>query len=131
VKTIRTPTGALFECGPHTVRFQKSDLASKYSVSLMTELGLEHDVLFRHKDHPSAKYRYGMIDGKITKFPYSLASAIQFSKINKVAFLKGLVTHMEIDDDISMYDLIQKRFGDDAAKYLIDPMCRGIFGEIL
>ena len=90
---------------------------------------MEKEALFRYKNHPSAKYRFGMIDGKITKFPYSLTSALRFKKIDKIAFAKGLLKNMEISDDISMYGLIQQRFGEEAAKYLIDPMCRGIFGK--
>ena len=50
VKTIKTPSGALFECGPHSVRVKKNDMGSKFAISLLTELGLEKEAIFRYKE---------------------------------------------------------------------------------
>ena len=69
---------------------KKSDPSSQFAVSLVSELGLSEEIIFRYKNHPSAKYRYGMIDGKVVRFPYSLLSAITFEKIPNKEFLPGL-----------------------------------------
>jgi len=42
---------------------------------------------------------------------------------------KGILTPMEtIDNDSTLYDLIETRFGEDMAKYLVDSVTRGIYG---
>ena len=93
----------------------------------MKEIGLNNEIIFRYKNHPSAKYRFMVIDGKVTKFPYSLLSALNFDKIDKLEFAKGMIKDLKVPEDISLHDLMHKRFGEKAAKYLIDPVCRGIF----
>lgn len=40
IKTIKTPSGGLFETGPHSVRVATNLQSSAYALSLMTELGL-------------------------------------------------------------------------------------------
>lgn len=40
INTIKTPSGGLFETGPHSVRVATNLQSSAYALSLMTELGL-------------------------------------------------------------------------------------------
>lgn len=52
-----------------------------------------------------------------------------FSKsLASYAFHEARKPRLEIADheDISVYDFVEKRFGEELAKYLVDPMCRGI-----
>jgi len=57
IQTVRTDSGAIFECGPRSVRFAKQKEA-RFSISLLNELGLEKDIIARDKSHPSSKYRF-------------------------------------------------------------------------
>ena len=63
------------------------------------------------------------VDGKLHKLPYDLNSAMKTLPFMQSSLLwqgaKGIISPMEtIDNDASLYDLIETRFGDEMAKYL-------------
>ena len=130
VETTQTDSGATFEMGPRSVRFAKSP-ESRWTVSLMDELGLGGELIGRDKDHPSAKYRYLFVDGKVQQLPYDLKSAM-----NRLPFMKrsllidgalGMMKHIDVKSTDSVYDVVEKRFGSDMAMYMVDAVTRGIF----
>jgi len=132
IQTVRTDYGAIFECGPRSVRFAKQKEA-RFSISLLNELGLEKDIIARDKTHPSSKYRFLWVDGKLHKLPYDIKSALKTLPFMKSSLLwqgaKGVLTPMEtLDENATLYDLIETRFGEDMAKYLVDSVTRGIYG---
>ena len=82
VRTTKTSSGATFELGPRSVRFAKSP-ESRWTISLLDELGLSQQIIARDKNHPSAKYRYLFVDGKVQRLPHDLKTASQ-----KLPFMK-------------------------------------------
>ena len=60
--------------------------------------------------------------------PYNLSSAIQFDKLQLLSIARGMMSNMQLEHDISLFELIKQRFGHNAATYLVDTMSRGIFG---
>ena len=63
------------------------------------------------------------VDGKLHKLPYDLQSAMKTLPFMQSSLLwqgaKGILSPMEtIDNDASLYDLIETRFGEEMAKYL-------------
>jgi len=130
VETTRTDSGATFEMGPRSVRFAKSP-ESRWTVSLMDELGLGGELIGRDKDHPAAKYRYLFVDGKVQQLPYDLKSAMSRLPFMKRSLLidgaLGMVKNINVKSSDSVYDVVEKRFGSDMAMYMVDAVTRGIF----
>lgn len=60
--------------------------------------------------------------------PYNLSSAIQFDKLQLLSIARGMMSNMQLEHDITLFELIKQRFGHNAATYLVDTMSRGIFG---
>ena len=63
------------------------------------------------------------VDGKLHKLPYDLQSAMKTLPFMQSSLLwqgaKGILSPMEtIDNDASLYDIIETRFGEEMAKYL-------------
>ena len=116
--------------GPRSVRFVKTP-ESRWAISLMDELGLSGQLIGRDKHHDSAKYRYLFIDGKVQQLPYDLKSAMKRLPFMKRSLLidaaLGMIKHIDVKDTDSIYDVVEKRFGPDLAKYMVDSVTRGIF----
>lgn len=84
---------------------------------------------------PAAKKRLICVNNQLYTLPNSLKSLI----FNCPPFTKPLISSMYKDfksprltldpnngEDISVHDFMVSRFGEEVAKYLFDPMCRGI-----
>lgn len=83
------------------------------------------------RQEPAAKNRFIFANKQLNKLPNSLKSLFTkqrpFSKPMAVYGLHDIFTRRGSLQDETVYDLISRRFGEDFAKYAIDPMCRGIF----
>lgn len=123
--------GVIHELGPRSIR-----LAGKVglnTINMVEELALSDEVTGVSKYDPAANKRFIYVNGKLCKLPagglFDLVRRLPpFSR----SFLKMAFSEMRTpitlnpEEDVSVYHLVQNRFGDEAAKYLADPFCRGI-----
>lgn len=130
VNTIKTNSGILFESGPRTIR--PKGPAARNTLELIEDLDLEDDVLPITANHPSATNRMIYVNGELCKLPSSLSSLFfkssPFSKPIILYLCKDLWTPSKKSsiNDESIYDFVNRRFGDEIADYLISPMICGI-----
>ena len=82
---------------------------------------------------PAAKKRLICVNNELYTLPNSLKSLLfrtpPFSKPLISSFFKDFKSPrltLNEDEDITVNDFMVSRFGDEVAKYLFDPMCRGI-----
>ena len=104
--------GFLFEHGPRTFLFFKC----KELLALVTELGLEKDLIF---SDPEGKGRYLWIDGKLRKVPLWTS-----------ALVKSLLKEWRVpavQEDESIWDFACRRFNKGVAMHFFDPMVTGIY----
>jgi oxygen-dependent protoporphyrinogen oxidase len=93
----------------------------------------QDEVLPVYRSDPSAKNRYIYINNTITKLPSSLTDGILYRTVKPfkrplaLAALQDLFTAAgERKEDESMHAFVSRRFGEDVADYIVDPMVRGI-----
>ncbi len=85
-----------------------------------------------YKDDPAAKNRYIYANQEIVKLPSGLSSTSlylprePFKRPLLAAILQELFVETEHHDDESIHSFVGRRFGEDVADYIIDPMVRGI-----
>ena len=118
----------VYEHGPRTVRPVGPQGAT--TLALVTDLGLESEVMPIPRGHPATKNRMIYVDGKICPLPSSLMGLVKimppFKKPHLLAGARDLFAKPKYCQDDSTYNLVERRFGRDFADYFIDPMVRGI-----
>lgn len=127
------PTGdrrVRFEYGPRTIR-PKGERGLN-TLKLCSDIGLTDNILPIRYNHVAAKNRLLAIDDKLCLLPSSLSAAFKtippFSKpLISALFHDAMHPYkgQQIHDD-TMYNFVQRRFGDEIAKYLISSMLCGI-----
>ncbi|KAG9460300.1 hypothetical protein GDO78_022741 [Eleutherodactylus coqui] len=70
--TTRTEDGAIFEHGPRGMR--PAGLVGKNTLCMISELGLEGDLLPVPRSHPTAKNRYLYVNKSLHKLPTSIGT---------------------------------------------------------
>ncbi|KAF7995551.1 hypothetical protein HCN44_006658 [Aphidius gifuensis] len=128
IKSNRSQKGILFEKGPRTVRTHGPPGAN--TLRMIDDIGLTDKILPISSKHPIAKNRLIYVDNKLHILPNSVGS---FFKV-KSPFKRPLITMLwndfkapkVIKNDESIYSFVERRFGKDAADYLISPMLCGI-----
>ncbi|XP_022654730.1 protoporphyrinogen oxidase-like isoform X3 [Varroa jacobsoni] len=126
IQSTRYPCGTVDEHGPHSIRVDGVQGAN--TLNLIEELKLGDEIL---PVSPTA-LRGRMIyhEGKLLWLPKGLGDIFRirkpFSKPLVFPILKELVKPKSDIEDESLYSFVQRRFNDEMAKYIIDPMCRGI-----
>uniref|UniRef100_T1IT59 Protoporphyrinogen oxidase n=1 Tax=Strigamia maritima TaxID=126957 RepID=T1IT59_STRMM len=130
IRTSRFEDGTLLEQGPRSIR--PAGDSGKTTLELIENLGIESKILPVHLGHPSTKTR--LILQKQLNFELSKPIGIKtiFKKIppfNKplglVAVKEFFTSKKEVEDE-SMYSFAHRRFGQEVADYVIDPLCRGV-----
>ena len=95
------------------------------------ELGLEEELLPVPYDHPSANKRYIYFNDGMYRLPSTVRDSMQAMEPFKSSFAWKVVREFfrkpEYHEDESIHSFVSRRFGDDLARYLINPMCRGIY----
>lgn len=120
----------IFESGPRTIRTKGP--AALNTLELLEDLNLNKEIYPICDTHPAAKNRMVYAKGQLCMLPNSLGGV--FTK--KAPFTKPLISALfhdlkagkvhQKENDESMYDFAQRRFGTEIADYAISPMICGI-----
>lgn len=119
-----------FEYGPRTIR-PKGERGLN-TLQLLSNIGLASDVLPIGYDHVAAKNRLLAVNNKLCLLPSSLPAAFKTMPPFKKPLISALIHDImhpykgqPLADD-TMYNFVQRRFGDEIATYLISSMLCGI-----
>lgn len=119
--------GFLFEQGPHSFRPRGTGLAT---LRLVEDLRLQDEIIFAD---PAAAKRYLFFNQKLQQFPTNPFSFL-FSPVTQgvlSAIFKDLREPKFAGEDESIFDFISRRFGNEIANRLMDPLVSGIYaGDI-
>ncbi|XP_062394651.1 protoporphyrinogen oxidase isoform X3 [Sardina pilchardus] len=129
LSSTRREDGAVFEQGPRGVR--PAGAVGKNTLNMVSELGLESEVLPVTYDHVASKNRYLYVGGQLHKMPTSLGGAVQtvppFSRPLLLSVLKEVLIKRSKEDDESVHAFVSRRLGSELADIAIDSLCRGVF----
>lgn len=132
IHSHKLENGTIFEQGPRTIR-PKGETGAN-TLKLVEELGIQNEITPITSGHPAAQNRMIYANGQLHKLPSNLASIFKkqtpFSKSLIRLLSKDLYTSRKIivQNDESIYDFINRRFGNEVADYLISPLLCGICG---
>lgn len=122
--------GFRFENGPRTIR--PGGIKGRNTLRLIEDLQLQHSLTPIARNHVAAKNRMIFAGGHLCMLPSSLLSIFQklppFSKPLISAAMHDLFAEPSASrlEDESIYSFAERRFGTEAAKYLISSMICGI-----
>nr|XP_003229083.2 PREDICTED: protoporphyrinogen oxidase [Anolis carolinensis] len=129
ISSTRTEDGAVFEHGPRGVR--PAGNVGKNTLLMVSELGLESDLLPVPGDHPASKNRYLYLQGALHKLPSSIGGIVRtvppFTRPLLWSGLKELVAPRGSEPDETIHAFVKRRFGQELADIVIDSLCRGVF----
>nr|XP_060614281.1 protoporphyrinogen oxidase [Anolis sagrei ordinatus]XP_060614282.1 protoporphyrinogen oxidase [Anolis sagrei ordinatus] len=129
ISSTRTEDGAVFEHGPRGVR--PAGNVGKNTLLMVSELGLESDVLPVPGDHPASKNRYLYVQGALHKLPSSIGGVVRtvppFTRPLLWSGLKEIVAPRGSEPDETIHAFVNRRFGQEMADIVIDSLCRGVF----
>uniref|UniRef100_A0A6J0TZR5 Protoporphyrinogen oxidase n=2 Tax=Pogona vitticeps TaxID=103695 RepID=A0A6J0TZR5_9SAUR len=129
INSTRKEDGAVFEHGPRGIR--PAGAVGKNTLLLVSDLGLERDILPIPGDHPASKNRYLYLHGALHKLPSSIGGLVRtvppFSRPLIWCGLKELITSRGSEADENIHAFVQRRFGQELADIVIDSLCRGVF----
>ncbi|XP_061462163.1 protoporphyrinogen oxidase [Rhineura floridana] len=124
-----TEDGAVFEHGPRGIR--PAGAVGKNTLLMVSELGLEGDVLPVPGNHPASKNRFLYVRGALHKLPSSIGGFVRtvppFTRPLAWSMLKELMTPRGSKTDESIHAFAMRRFGQELADILVDSLCRGVF----
>uniref|UniRef100_A0A8D1KSK8 Protoporphyrinogen oxidase n=1 Tax=Sus scrofa TaxID=9823 RepID=A0A8D1KSK8_PIG len=129
IRSIRGPDGAVFELGPRGIR--PAGALGARTLLMVSELGLDSEVLPVRGDHPASKNRFLYVDGALHPLPSGFRGLFcrspPFSKPLFWAGLRELTTPRGKDPDESVHSFAQRRLGPEVASLAMDSLCRGVF----
>ncbi|XP_025899038.1 protoporphyrinogen oxidase [Nothoprocta perdicaria] len=129
LQSTRTEDGAVFEHGPRGVR--PAGAAGRDTLRMVSELGLEGDVLPVPGDHPASRNRFLYVRGALHKLPSGLGALVRpvppFSRALLWSGLRDLVAPAGTQPDESVHSFARRRFGAEVADIAVDSVCRGVF----
>ncbi|XP_070806816.1 protoporphyrinogen oxidase isoform X1 [Pituophis catenifer annectens] len=129
IHSTQTEDGAVFEHGPRGIR--PAGLVGKNTLLMISELGLEADVLPVPGNHPASKNRYLYVGGSLHKLPSGIKGIFQtvppFSSPFIWSGLKELFAPRGKEPDETIHAFVARRFGQEMADITIDSLCRGVF----
>ncbi|XP_053907100.1 protoporphyrinogen oxidase [Cuculus canorus] len=129
LQSSRDPDGTVFEHGPRGVR--PAGAAGAETLSLISELGLEGDILPVPGDHPASRNRFLYVGGALHRLPSALRALLRpvppFSRALLWSAVQDLVTPAGTEPDESIHAFTQRRFGREMADIAVDSLCRGVF----
>lgn len=127
--TTRTEDGAVFEHGPRGMR--PAGVVGKNTLCMISELGLEGELLPVPRSHPAAKNRYLYVNKSLHKLPSSIGGVLRtippFSRPLFLCGLQDLTAPRGTKEDESVHDFFSRRFGKELADIVVDSLCRGVF----
>ncbi|XP_069074386.1 protoporphyrinogen oxidase [Pleurodeles waltl] len=129
LNSTRTDDGAVFEHGPRGIR--PAGVVGKNTLSMVSELGLDSEVLPVKGDHSASKNRYLYIRNTLHKLPSGLWGVLKtvppFTKPLVWCGLRDLTARRGTLPDESIHSFVTRRFGKELADIAIDSLCRGVF----
>ncbi|XP_054549507.1 protoporphyrinogen oxidase isoform X2 [Talpa occidentalis] len=119
IRSVRGPDGAIFELGPRGIR--PAGALGARTLLLVSELGLDSEVLPVRGDHPAARNRFLYVGGALHALPSGLRGLLRpsppFSKPLFWAGLKELTTPRGKDPDETVHSFAQRRLGPEAGTH--------------
>nr|QIA61821.1 protoporphyrinogen oxidase [Halichondria panicea]QIZ30884.1 protoporphyrinogen oxidase [Halichondria panicea] len=131
MKTHTTSQGAVFECGPRSLRV--TGHSAKTTMKLVSAIGLENEVLPVRSSSKAAQKRliYTNRTGPV-QLPsgpsWLFRTKPPFSKPLLGVVLRELMAKAGTGDE-SVFDFFSRRVGDEVTQYLVDPLCRGVYAS--
>nr|XP_056709851.1 protoporphyrinogen oxidase [Euleptes europaea] len=129
IHSTRAEDGMIFEHGPRGIR--PAGAVGKNTLLMVSELGLEADVLPVCGDHPASKNRYLYVGGSLHKLPSGIGGVLRtvppFTRPLIWSGLKELTAPRSSETDESVHAFVRRRFGQELADIVIDCLCRGVF----
>ncbi|XP_012216412.1 protoporphyrinogen oxidase isoform X2 [Linepithema humile] len=128
IRSKSSPSGAIFEQGPRTVR--PTGLAGKNTLNLVEDLQLNDKLIRITSSHPASRNRLIYTDEALHLLPTSLKGIFKTTSLLDRPLINCVWTDLRapkvFKEDESIYSFIQRRFGQDIADKLISPMICGI-----
>ncbi|XP_040981824.1 protoporphyrinogen oxidase isoform X1 [Aquila chrysaetos chrysaetos] len=129
LQSTRTADGAVFEHGPRGIR--PAGVVGTDTLHMVSELGLEGDVLPVPGDHPASRNRFLYTGGALHKLPSSLGGLLRpvppFSRALLWSGVRDLLAPAGTQPDESVHAFVHRRFGQEVADIAVDSLCRGVF----
>ncbi|NWS62909.1 PPOX oxidase, partial [Chunga burmeisteri] len=129
LQSTRTADGAVFEHGPRGVR--PAGVVGTDTLRMVSELGLEGDVLPVPGDHPASRNRFLYTGGALHKLPSGLGGLLRpvppFSRALLWSGVRDLLAPAGTEPDESVHAFVHRRFGQEVANIAVDSLCRGVF----
>ncbi|KAA0702801.1 Protoporphyrinogen oxidase [Triplophysa tibetana] len=129
LNSTRRDDGAVFELGPRGVR--PAGAVGWNALNMVSELGLESEILFVTKDHVASKNRFLYVNGQLHKMPSGFGGVLRtispFSRPIIHSVLREMLVSKGKDEDESVHAFVSRRLSPELADIAIDSMCRGVF----
>ncbi|XP_032017091.1 protoporphyrinogen oxidase isoform X2 [Hylobates moloch] len=129
IRSVRGPNGAIFELGPRGIR--PAGALGARTLLLVSELGLDSEVLPVRGDHPAAQNRFLYVGGALHALPTGLRGLLRpsppFSRPLFWAGLRELTKPRGKEPDETVHSFAQRRLGPEVASLAMDSLCRGVF----
>lgn len=113
IRSVRGPDGAVFELGPRGIR--PAGVLGARTLLMVSELGLDSEVLPVRGDHAAAQNRFLYVGGALHALPSGIRGLLRpsppFSKPLFWAGLKELTTPRGKDPDETVHSFAQRRLG--------------------
>ncbi|XP_011922921.1 PREDICTED: protoporphyrinogen oxidase isoform X3 [Cercocebus atys] len=113
IRSVRGPNGAIFELGPRGIR--PAGALGARTLLLVSELGLDSEVLPVRGDHPAAQNRFLYVGGALHALPTGLRGLLRpsppFSKPLFWAGLRELTKPRGKEPDETVHSFAQRRLG--------------------
>ncbi|XP_012673464.1 protoporphyrinogen oxidase [Clupea harengus] len=129
LSSTRREDGAVFEHGPRGVR--PAGAVGTNTLNMVSELGLESELLPVTYDHVASKNRFIYVGGQLHKMPSGLGGVIRtsppFTQPILQSVMKELLVKRSKEEDESVHAFVSRRLGSELADIAIDSLCRGVF----
>lgn len=113
IRSVRGPGGAVFELGPRGIR--PAGALGARTLLMVSELGLDSEVLPVRGDHPAAQNRFLYVGGALHALPTGFRGLLRpsppFSKPLFWAGLRELIKPRGKEPDETVHSFVQRRLG--------------------
>ncbi|XP_014470081.1 PREDICTED: protoporphyrinogen oxidase isoform X1 [Dinoponera quadriceps] len=128
IRSRRSPSGAIFEQGPRTVR--PHGPAGMNTLDMIDDLQLTHKLIRINASHPIAQNRLIYSEQALHMLPMSLKGLFKTISLLDRPLVNCLWTDLKAPkvskEDESIYSFVQRRLGRDIADRLISPIICGV-----
>ncbi|XP_027621992.1 protoporphyrinogen oxidase isoform X2 [Tupaia chinensis] len=129
IRSVQGPDGAIFELGPRGIR--PAGALGARTLLMVSELGLDSEVLPVRGNHPAALNRFLYVGGALHALPTGLRGLLRpsppFSKPLFWAGLRELTQPRGKEPDETVHSFAERRLGPEVASLAMDSLCRGVF----